>query len=308
MSRALFASLVCVLALACGGRTPAPTGPPPLCQSASKLVGDVRHPRALEWLALLAGSVREGGVTDCSGTEVAWDRPPSCAAADESGRLLGPHAAGANDVRVFDVSPTHRLTWIATRRYTTGDALGLLGLVETVDDSLVVRALGSLRAFAAGLELRLTTLPGQRLVLAKYDDCKGDDETACERSLRIVRLDGNRFEPVMLHDPAGTCLGPEPIALSRQRTVPLSTGGTRHFALVTTVELAPSRILIHEIVRVEDFAADGDTPPRPYRQAEATREIHVKRGRFVISEPTLWQSILEAEGVSASADERKGGR
>src|SRR5512138_2693153 len=109
--------------------------------------------------------------------------------------MLPDRPIGDGDVVVSEVDPKHRLVWIMTSRYASGDALGPVALVELEGKFLKVEAIGSLRGNPQRAKLSILRAGGSTLLVAEGERCTGESAASCERSARVMPLVGSRFEP-----------------------------------------------------------------------------------------------------------------
>jgi hypothetical protein len=241
---------------------------------------------------------------DCSGSPVVWQEPvvDECREPGAEAMPLPPKDQLTTEDLVME---THRadmrLVWVLSRRFSNGEALGPVGLVERTDQGLVVRGLGSLRSFPQNPGLRLERSGGVELLVAEGDQCTDEAPPVCRRFARILPLRHGRFFAESVTSEGGLCLGPTWFPSSREQVLQLPGGLHRKMLLTSELRFEPEGIVIDEKVTMQDL--DPRTPslaPRAHRTAQAARMLRVEGARLVGSEPSLWIRLLEQE-VAAGA-------
>lgn len=231
---------------------------------------------------------------DCSGAQVRWDAPAVLCADPSTARAMLPERPiGDGDVVVSELDAAHRLVWILTSRYASGDALGPVALVEVRGSSLSVEALGSLRANPERAKLGLLRAGTSMLLVAEGERCAGANASSCERSARVMPLVGNRFEPSRIVNGAGACLGAGWLHLTREELDKLGGGRERRYRVDASLAAGPDGLRLQELVTVHDREARGaSAPERLFRRAEGTTVFRVWGNDLVAETPTLWTRLL----------------
>ena len=324
------ALLTAALSLACSSsstNTPqAPLPIPALCAipAPQARAGSVPTLRWEQWVRLLLRDYTAGfaaaNVRDCTNQPIQWrefngacaeycdepsnqHRPEAERCRVPMSELIAQRPITEDDVVVTRVSPSLRLVWVITDRFTNGEAVGPVALAEFASDNrVVVRAIGAVRNYPKRARMRLETV-GERRVLVHEGEICGDenDRRTCRRSARMLLLrisgpNGARFLPEPLRSVRGRCYGPARFDYTKDEEVTLPTGWHRRFALSTAVQVRNEGVQVHETVVVEDIdPAHPNDPPRPYRRASQDRAVYVQGNLFVSSDPSLWSRVLAQE-------------
>lgn len=263
-----------------------------------------------DWFALLLhGFNREQDTVarptlDCSGSPVVWQEP----VADEC-REAGPEVVPLppaehltdEDLVMATVRADLRLVWVIARRYSNGEALGPVGLVERTDKGIIVRALGSLRAFPQYSTLRLERSGDADVLVAEGEQCTTEDPQVCRRFARILPMRHGRFFAESVTSQEGQCLGPTWFPLSREEVLDLPSGLQRKVEQTSILRFGPKGIVVDEEVTMHDVDPKQPTmPPRPYRRAQAERKLWVEGNRLVGTTSSLWVKLVEQELVAGA--------
>lgn len=274
----------------------------PLCGA------EVKEPQlgstqASTWFALLLHSYDPvtGRATrpalDCGGTPVLWLEPEEDECAETGPKaepLKPPDRLDDGDVVLEKAGDDKKgLVWIITRRYTNGEGVGPLGLVEQTDKGFAVRALGTLRAQTLRPKLRLEKVGGADVLVAEGDTCASG---VCRRELRVLPLRKDRFFSEAVTTREGACLGPAWFPLSREEVFELPNGNRRKLELTTAITFGAEQIGLHEQVVVsEQDPRQPNVPPRVTRRVQADRSLQVGDRRLVASAPSLWVGVMEQQ-------------
>ena len=258
-----------------------------------------------EWFALLAHGVdpKKGTVSrsviDCSGVPVAWKEPDAheCReAGSDATPLPPPDHLTTEDVVMETLQANLRLVWIITQRYSNGEGLGPIALVERTDDRITVRALGSLRSFPRKAHLRLERSGDAHVLVAEGAQCTDEPVPVCRRFVRILPMRNGRFFAESVTSEDDKCLGPSWFPLKRQVVLDLPGGLQRRVELTSTLEFGSGSVAIDESVAMDDL--DPKQPllqPQPYRRAHSKRELRVEGNRLVATDASLWIRMMEQE-------------
>jgi len=230
---------------------------------------------------------------DCEGRQVAWTGLGlACADNNLSQTVLPPRALGEEDVVVSQLGPDRQLVWIITNRYASGDAYGPVALVERTRRALLVRAQGVLRAFPAKSRMRLEKVGADQLLVAEGERCGAADAT-CDRTVRLLLLKGERFQPVSFSDEKGACVLPGLVFLLREESDRLDSGWRRRYELSSTLTFGPRSIAVQEQVVIRDIDPKNPTAPgRLFRRAEGDYSATLlPDGRFLTTGTPLWGAM-----------------
>ncbi|ATB49073.1 hypothetical protein [Corallococcus macrosporus] len=257
------------------------------------------------WFALLLhGYDKDSGANprptvDCAGAPVWWQDPAAdeCVEAGPDAQPLPPaEKLSEEDLVLETLQAGQRLVWVQTRRFTNGEALGPVALVETTEQGFRVEALGSLRAMAKNTKLRLEKVRGTHILVAEGDACTTGDEEVCRRHARIMPLRTNRFFSESVSNANRACLGAAWFPLSRELTFELPNGLRRRFELTSTLTFAEEGISVQEQVQVSDSdPAQPDVAPRLYRRAQDTRSLELADNALVGNKASLWSRMVEQQ-------------
>lgn len=229
----------------------------------------------------------------CANLQVKWDAPGlACDDTDLAKALLPGRPLEDADVIVSPLEPGFQIVWIVTNRFASGDGLGPAAIVEERGGSLVVRAMGNLRAYTQKVALRLERIGTQAVLVAEGEHCpagKGD----CVRSARIMPLRADYFSPDPFYGETGACETPAWLDLRRVETEPLPTGWRRRYELQATATFQPAALRVAEQVLVQDVdPRQPQSPPRLFRKGEGDRTIRVDGKRMVSSVPPLLGRVI----------------
>jgi hypothetical protein len=326
----------------CRSQTPPPnpvTLIPVVCSMPAPRVreGAVANLRYDGWSRLLLKDYQSGfaagNARDCMNQPVTWqdfpgrceeycDDPANEARAEED-RCKAPQSSAVpqraiseDDVVVSRLTGALRLVWVITDRFTNGEAVGPVALVEFMPDRVAVRAIGTLRNYPKRVRLRLEEVNSRRVLVSEGEVCPDEeDATTCRRAARLMLLRGNRFYPDVLRSVSGRCIGSARFEYARETTRPLpgSPGWRRSFQLTTSMQVRGEGVQVHENVLVQDNdPSHPDIPPRVFRRAGEDRAIYVLNGHFYASDPSLWSRVLSVEArtsyIPDAGARRDGGR
>jgi hypothetical protein len=227
---------------------------------------------------------------DCVGNQVVWETPGLACSDNSLARTLLPgRALGPDDVVVSPAGEGVSLVWVMTNRFASGEAMGPVALVTAGSRDMVVRAVGTLRAFPVRARLRLERLGEVTLLVAEGEVCGPAD---CERGLRLLSLRGDRFVPETILSESGACEAPGWIFVKRQEVEPLSSGWRRRHDLDAAVAFQPAAIAVQELLVVRDSdPRNPSSPGRVFRRAEDQLTIAWRNGRLVASSSSLWSRM-----------------
>jgi hypothetical protein len=250
------------------------------------------------WMALLLRGVdpvtrrATSPALDCTGAQVRWEGPALACDDGAIARGVMPDRPLRSEDVITAATPTgETLVWIPTVRYTSGDALGPVALVEVARSRLRVLAVGPLRAFPSQARLRLERLGDREVLVAEGEYCTRPDPLSCTRSARLVPARGTYFVPEPLLHEDGTCAGPAWIDLSRREAHRAEAHWERR-ELGGTLIFGPRGLSVEEQVVVMDVGdAPSGTSVRALHRAQSSRTVRWANGRLVVSGPSLWSRM-----------------
>src|SRR5215217_5551565 len=268
------------------------------------------------WFALLLHgydkdtSAAPQPAVDCAGAPVWWQDPTAddCVEAGPDALPLPPAAKLTEEDLVLEtLKAGQRLAWVITRRFTNGEALGPVALVETTEQGFRVEALGSLRSMPKNAKLRLERVGGADVLVAEGDACTTDGTDVCRRYARIMPLRRNRFFTESVSSPERACLGAAWFPLAREATFKLPNQLIRKFELTSTLSFTEAGIGVQEQVQVSDSdPAQPDVGPRIYRRAQDTRTLVLESNALVSTKASLWSRMVEQQvRIGAKMDPEK---
>ncbi|HVG58968.1 MAG TPA: hypothetical protein VNA24_10455 [Hyalangium sp.] len=291
---------LCALLASCASRPQ-----PRLCIAEAEMADRI-VPTPDDWFALLLhGFSREQGVAssptvDCSGVPVMWQEPQvdECREAGPEAKPLPPKGRLTEEDRILEtVRADLRLVWVVAKRFSNGEGLGPVALVERAQEGFVVRALGSLRAYPRQSRLRLEQAGNITVLVAEGDVCTGDAPPVCRRMARVLPLrQGRFFAEAVTSSSDGSCLGPAWFPLSREEVLVLPNGLHRKVEFTSTLSVKPEGIVLDEQVVMHTLDPNQPSmPPLLYRRAQAQRVLAVKDVRLEGTDPSLWVRLIEPE-------------
>lgn len=235
--------------------------------------------------------------TDCMGTPILWQDPApgECSVTEPEGTPLPVQPLTVDDMIITEMRLDQKLVWAIVRRFSNGEAMGPVALVDATPRGLAVRALGTLKALPKSARLRLERIGGIEVLLVDGERCWGkDDPKMCQRMVRMMPLRGNRFvaEPLVGQD--GKCMQPANIALSRTATQPLTGKWLRKYEFTAALTVAPDGVHVAEQIAAKDSdPKQPSTPARLFRKAQDERIIQVNQSRMSVDRPSVWTQLLE---------------
>jgi hypothetical protein len=241
--------------------------------------------------------------TDCMGTPILWQDPApgECDETAQEGTPLPIQPLTVQEMIVTEMRLDLKLVWAVVRRFSNGEAIGPVALVEATPRGLAVRALGTLKAMPKSARLRLERVGGIEVLLVDGERCWGPEgATQCQRMVRIMPLRGNRFVAEPLVSAEGKCMQPANIALSRTASQPLPSKWQRKYEYTAAVTVAPDSIHVAEQVMAKDSdPRQPSSPPRLFRKAQDERVIQVNQSRMAVNRPSVWNQIVEQGSTEA---------
>jgi hypothetical protein len=287
----------------------ATTPMPRLCE-AEMTPQERSFPTPDTWFTLLLHGydAKRGAVprppVDCSGAPVAWEEPAAdeCQEAGPQPTPLPPkERLTEEDLVLHTTKANNRLVWIITRRFSNGEGLGPVALVETTKKGFAVRAMGSLRAMTQNVLLRIEHVGSTDVLVAEGETCTDEEPRVCRRSARILPLRSGRFFSEAVSNSERACLGAAWFPLSREQVFELPNGLRRKFELTSTLTFGADAITIQEQVAVSDSdPKQPSIPERLYRRAQNERKLKVEDKVLVGTAPSLWTRMVELQ-VQAGA-------
>ncbi|MDY7230950.1 hypothetical protein [Hyalangium rubrum] len=241
--------------------------------------------------------------TDCMGTPILWQDPApgECGETAPDATPLPIQPLTVEEMIVTEMRLDLKLVWAVVRRYSNGEAIGPVALVEATPRGLAVRALGTLKAMPKSARLRLERIGGIEVLLVDGERCWGPEEgKTCQRMVRIMPLRGNRFvaEPLVGQD--GKCMQPANIALSRAGSQMLPSKWLRKYEYTAALSVAPDGIRVAEQVTAKDSdPKQPSSPPRLFRKAQGDRLIQVNQSRMAVDRTSVWNQLLEPGATEA---------
>jgi hypothetical protein len=218
-----------------------------------------------------------------------------CADPSTAKVLLPDRPLGEEDVVVTQLDDAHRIVWVITNRYASGDGVGPAAVVQSKGRRLIVRAVGTLRANPVRAKLRLERIGDRELLVAEGEHCGSADPASCNRAARLMPFVRDRFWPVSVTNDAGGCLSPAWVHLGREESERLSSGWRRRYRLDAVLQFGSTGLVVQEQVVVHDLdPRNPSTAPRLFRRAESELGIRLEGDRLVTDGTPLWSRIMAA--------------
>jgi len=235
--------------------------------------------------------------TDCMGTPILFQDPApgDCTEVAPQGEPLPLQPLTVEEMIVTEMRLDLKLVWAVVRRFSNGEAMGPVALVEATPRGLAVRALGTLKAMPKSARLRLERIGGVEVLLVDGERCWGEEpKRMCQRSVRLMPLRGNRFVAETLSGPDGKCMQAANIALSRTATQTLPSKWLRRYEYTSALTVAPDGIRVAEQITSKDSdPKQPSTPSRVHRTAQDERLIQVSQGGLKVDKPSVWRLLVE---------------
>jgi hypothetical protein len=235
--------------------------------------------------------------TDCMGTPILWQDPApgECAVLAQESQPLPIQPLTVEEMIITEMRLDLKLVWAIVRRFSNGEAMGPVALVEATPRGLAVRALGTLKAMPKSARLRLERIGGIEVLLVDGERCWGkEDPKTCQRMVRMMPLRGNRFvaEPLVGMD--GKCMQPAYIPLSRTAMQTLPSRWVRKYEYTSALTVAPDGVHVAEQIAAKDSdPKQPSSPARLFRKAQDERLIQVNQSRMAVDRPSVWTQIVE---------------
>jgi hypothetical protein len=241
--------------------------------------------------------------TDCMGTPILW-QDPAPGECDETAQEATPlpiQPLTVQEMIVTEMRLDLKLVWAVVRRFSNGEAMGPVALVEATPRGLAVRALGTLKALPKSARLRMERIGGIEVLLVEGERCWGAEESRqCQRMVRIMPLRGNRFVAEPLVGADGRCMQPANIPLSRTASQPLPSKWVRKYEYTAALTVAPDGIHVAEQVTAKDSdPRQPSSPPRLFRKAQDERLIQVTQNRMSVNRNSVWNQLVEQGSTEA---------
>jgi hypothetical protein len=235
--------------------------------------------------------------TDCMGTPILFQDPApgDCSETAPTGTPLPLQPLTVEEMIVTEMRLDLKLVWAVVRRFSNGEALGPVALVEATPRGLSVRALGTLKAMPKSARLRLERVGGIEVLLVDGERCWGEDEKkVCQRTVRLMPLRGNRFVAETLSGPDGKCMQAANVALSRTATQTLPSRWVRKYEYTSALTVTPGGIHVAEQITAKDSdPKQPSSPARVYRKAQDERLIQVSQGGMKVDKSSVWTQLVE---------------
>jgi hypothetical protein len=284
----------------------------PICQW--EVAGDVAEEsqagalQAEQWFALLLKNFNlktnmpSQPLKDCSGREIHPNVPAEqgqCTASEDDAPALPDRALVDDDLVVSPLEDGRTLVWVKSRHFDDGDALGPVAITEWTKRGIAVRTIGALRAHAHRARMRLEPMGQGKVLVVESDVCPKDNPKKCERVMRLVPMEGDRFvaRPFVAED--GKCIGPAEFTLHEEQSFDRPDGTVRRFELTRNVNFTDGNVEMTETVVIKDLdPKQPDAPPTVFRNANVRRPI-VNSKAGIVTKAGLWEPMLAEHGSVA---------
>jgi hypothetical protein len=203
----------------------------------------------------------------------------------------------SDDLIILPLGDNRRLVWLVTEHLSDGQYQGPIAIASVEPRGLAIRAMGVLRSFPEHLVLRLEKMNAGPVLIADGQHCENaSTPEACERAVRILPLQGDRFVASPIVDGNGACVDG---SLMQVRTRGRVASGTK-YELEASVTVGPESILIRENLALTRPHAAHDPNAESYiSRLQLERSITLRRGRLVTDGPSLLTRWLSKEKANA---------
>lgn len=245
------------------------------------------------WFALLVpGFDRKTGATpqdpkDCSQRAISGlDEPP-----------LPPRPRTPDDLSFGTSKDGALLVWARLFDYADGTARGPVVLARWVPQGLEIRGVGSLRASARRVRLRLEHAADHPLLIAEGESCPAtcaddkncpESQVPCPREAVLLPLVDQRFLGADLiegeHPPR-----PARLRLDERHEFPRADGSTRRLEIRRRLDLRGPSPALHAAIRVRDCSPG--LPCNDHLTLSDTRSLELAGLTFVTAADP-WHSLL----------------
>jgi hypothetical protein len=246
---------------------------------------------------------------DCSGGAVEPDVAPEqaeCIAGEgPPANALPDRPLVPEDLVVTPLEDGRSLIWVTSKHFDNGDALGPIAITEWTKRGLAVRAIGAMRAHVHRARMRLEPMGQGRVLVVESDVCPADNPKKCERVMRLVPMENDRFRerPFIAED--GKCLGPAVFPLYREAEFDRPDGTVRRFELTRNVDFTDGAVEMSETVVIKDLdPKQPDAPPTVFRNANVRRPLVLSK-TGIVTKAGLWDSMLAEHGSVALPPAKK---
>ncbi len=233
-------------------------------------------------------------VRDCSGWLVK-SRGGSCSVAGTEGKAdegdieIPFETVTPANLDLLNLPGANRLAWLTTGRFSNGEMIGPVALVELAPGAMIVKSTGTLRAFGFRRKLRIESLGDGQVLLAEGDACDGGSE-ACDHGIRLAPLRRDRFADGPLENDSQGCGGSSMILVRSHGHVDGPSGGDYKFE--SAVTFSPTEIAIHEQLSVETSKNKQDGVEGFVSRVQGDRTIQNRYGHLVTSGPSLLEQWM----------------
>ncbi len=228
---------------------------------------------------------------DCTGVPIAWNTQGANGSAVQTGDgPLPPAPLTDADVAVSELPDRWRLVWVKVRRFSDGQAEGPVALVEPLRPSgWAVRSIGTMRALADHVRLRMVRVASQDVLVAEGQACR-EGGTECVRSAQLMPRRGGRFvpEPLMVEGREQPERAWVHLSFDHEwRANQLQ----KRMALSAELRFRSEDVAVHEtLVESERDPQSPSTPPTVTRRVQVERRVRLERGKWVADLPSLLSS------------------
>ncbi|HFE44526.1 MAG TPA: hypothetical protein ENJ18_03385 [Nannocystis exedens] len=245
--------------------------------------------------------------TGCQHVPVAIRLSEELAAVDPraAATKLPRHALGEADITFGDATlASDQLVWARIDAFDDGTAIGVIALARWHEKGLEIRGIGTLRAPATRVSLRLEEFgdegseEGIREVLVVTGEaCRPGQVGACQREVYLMPLVDQHFVQAGLIE-AGAPAGPARVVLRAVDEAELSDGWLRRAEVLRTVKYGGTSLVVSEHIEQSDCPPDADASE--CRLAETSDRVRAlvwdeRNSVFVADEPSAWAGAQGGE-------------
>jgi hypothetical protein len=262
--------------------------------------GQQRPVTEAEWTRLVVGEASSGSsvTAACDRTPIRWQLPTECSPTLESAGDAQPIPLAPDSTTVRRYGNSKSFVFVKTHRYSNGEVLGPLAIVDKTPQGIFVRNLGVLRTREERLRLKING--AGNLLIAEGETCTdANDPASCTRGVRFLPIVDDQFHAAAIDLEDRQCVSPAMFTPSFSQTITLPNGWRRSFSLAASYEEKDDGVVIHEQVTIEDSDPRAPSvPPRRFRQVESDRFIRVNAGRLVSDKVPLWDRAMQEHGAT----------
>lgn len=211
------------------------------------------------------------------------------------GQTKAAERLSARESRVFvgKIDDNRYAAWVFEARFPDGRVGGRVGLLESVDGRLRVRALGYLVQGAVAPTFETIAVGASELLIVRSSRCEHRDGQECARYAVPLLMAGERIEPLILEEHDGTCVLGGAFLVEARVQQEVRTGPVE---LVYGGSLVPSRdgLVVRETLQTTERNVENSELPTATTHLDEVRTFSLSsRGdRLRADRPSLLSAAL----------------